>query len=58
MKKSDNTVYQELKENGFEVTRNQIKDLGINPDKEWDRIKLLELKAIANELDVAIKDLF
>lgn len=52
-----NTFYQELKENGFQITKNQIKNLGINPNKEWDSIKLLELKSIADELNVLIKDL-
>ena len=50
------TIYKELKEN-WKITKNEIKELGIDPEKDWEDIKLHELQFIADHLDVTISDL-
>ncbi|MGQ2982101.1 hypothetical protein [Flavobacterium sp.] len=50
------TIYQAVGQNWF-ITKKDLQDLGINPDKKWERIMLFELSAIASFLYVTISDL-
>lgn len=50
------TVWQAMKE-GWIIKKYEIKDLGINPNKEWGEITLNELGVLADHLDVTIGDI-
>lgn len=52
-----NTIYEQLKGNGVQISKKQIKEAGINPEKEWDLINVVELKCIADGLNIPISQL-
>lgn len=51
------TVFRWLIES-WNIKKKDIKEMGINPDKEYDTLMLSELIEIAFFLDVRVSDLF
>ena len=51
------TLYQYLKEEGWKITRKQLKEWDINPEKDVDDTTWRELATIANNLDITVSEL-
>ena len=49
-------IYEQLKED-WDISKKAIKELGIDPDKEWGDITLDELSVIAEYLDVTVSEM-
>ena len=50
------TLWQYLKAD-WKIKKSVIKEMGIDPDKDWGDVTLRELGWIAGELDVLVSDL-
>lgn len=51
------TIWDYAKENWI-IKKSRIKEIGINPNKDFDDITYKELCFLADELDVMVSDLF
>lgn len=51
------TLLKWLKEEGWKIKGNDLKDMRINPRKEYGKVTLDELDSIASFLDVTISEL-
>lgn len=49
-------IYENLKVD-WNIKKKEIKDLGINPDKDWGEITYNELSDLAEHLEVLISDI-
>lgn len=56
MAKSEYTVWNVMKQ-AWVIKKYEIKDLDINPDKDWNQITLQELGWLACHLDVTTWEL-
>lgn len=55
-KNDEPTIWQEMKEN-WQIKKSEIKEMGINPNKEWGEITLNELGWLADFLNIRVSDL-
>lgn len=51
------TIYKVLSED-WKITKKTLKELGINPDKNWEDATVADLSLIASKMDIRIADLF
>lgn len=51
------TMFQHLKQD-WQIKRQDLKDAGLNPDKDWEKTTVEDLGIIADLLDVNVSDLF
>lgn len=52
----NDTIWQRVKDN-WHITKKRIKELDINPNKEWGDATLNELYILAEELEVTVSEL-
>lgn len=52
---NENSIWNHLKDD-WHIKKGEIKDMGIDPNKNWGNIELHELDTIATHLDVLIED--
>ncbi len=51
------TIWEVLRNDGWNIRRKDLPNLSINPNKNWQEITLNELGILADEFEVQIKDL-